>query len=868
MTISKLKLKYSSLFFIPFILMLGVFLCLGLTPFSKSSIHSGDFLSQYFPLYIGLHKMFWNGDFSGLFWSFEKSLGGAMPSVWGFNSLSPFTFLYVLFPISSFHVISYIIPLIRFGVMGLVFGYFIEKKYQAVSKRYWLAVGLCTSYALSGFIISQHYNPNFLDNLVYVPFIFLGIEDIFHGKKSIKLPVFLALSLITNFYTGYMMCLLIILYTMYIAFSEEQSWKEAFAKIMRVALFSLIGVGMAAFWLLPVFSALLESKASASSTFEWSFKAVNDLVSMSQKFIVGSFGEKEWGDPHALPQLFIGSLGLFGLFTFYACQEITLRKKIMASIVLVAMILSFHIQGLDQIWHMGQRPVGFYFRNSWIANSFLFVLASESLMKWKAEFNWTHVIVTSVGFGSILVASLMTSLKIVDASQKILAFVIWTIVLMIVFIPKINIRRRYQLLSGIVLFELALNAFIGLRRVPYFVSRDSIQEQMTLASKFDEKYGQTRHDFQRMEIHKGLSYANFPIAFGYNGGSHFTSSLEYSLIQKLGQLGLATSQSVANYSNRNVILDSLLGVSRMMMTGDEKSAFPDMRGLYLKEDTFEKYTVYKNPYVFSLGFLTNESKARNVRFNQNAPVSNLNQLLEVIGLNSTSALKEITIPKPIVKNLEQSGEKFTAINEEEETQIQWTIPMNPNKLYFVQIPVSQSGNINKSKAMLDGTNYSYEVRFHSNQLWPIGNGNLASSLNFSFEKGKVKEWNVQDVKFYELDIPTLANALEQTKKENSITIDSYSNSTVKAHVTVTDSNQGFATFTIPYHSGWSVLVDGKKQEVKKSLDLFMGVTLKRGEHEIVWAYDPPGLKIGSLISILSVCVLIFLLKYSQMDTSK
>ena len=29
-----------------------------------------------------------------------------MPSVWGFNSLSPFTFLYVLFPISSFHVIS------------------------------------------------------------------------------------------------------------------------------------------------------------------------------------------------------------------------------------------------------------------------------------------------------------------------------------------------------------------------------------------------------------------------------------------------------------------------------------------------------------------------------------------------------------------------------------------------------------------------------------------------------------------------------------------------------------------------------------------------------------------------------------------
>ena len=62
MKISKMKLKYSSLFFVPFMVMLGVFLCLGLTPFSKNSIHSGDFLAQYFPLYIGLHKLFWSGD--------------------------------------------------------------------------------------------------------------------------------------------------------------------------------------------------------------------------------------------------------------------------------------------------------------------------------------------------------------------------------------------------------------------------------------------------------------------------------------------------------------------------------------------------------------------------------------------------------------------------------------------------------------------------------------------------------------------------------------------------------------------------------------------------------------------------------------
>ena len=81
-------------------------------------------------------------------------------------------------------------------------------------------------------------------------------------------------------------------------------------------------VGLAAFWLLPVFSALLESKASAGSTFAWSWNSVNDLVAMPQKFILGSFGEKEWGDSKALPQLFIGGLGLFGVCTFFAKKRL------------------------------------------------------------------------------------------------------------------------------------------------------------------------------------------------------------------------------------------------------------------------------------------------------------------------------------------------------------------------------------------------------------------------------------------------------------------------------------------------------------------------------------------------------------------
>jgi hypothetical protein len=55
-------------------------------------------------------------------------------------------------------------------------------------------------------------------------------------------------------------------------------------------------------------------------------------------------------------------------------------------------------------------------------------------------------------------------------------------------------------------------------------------------------------------------------------------------------------------------------------------------------------------------------------------------------------------------------------------------------------------------------------------------------------------------------------------------------------------------------------VDGKKQEVKKALGFFMGVSLTEGEHEIVWSYTPPGLHLGMFISVSSLLLLIFLWK--------
>ena len=274
----------------------------------------------------------------------------------------------------------------------------------------------------------------------------------------------------------------------------------------------------------------------------------------------------------------------------------------------------------------------------------------------------------------------------------------------------------------------------------------------------------------------------------------------------------------------------------------------------------KQFAIYRNSYAFSLGYLTNENTATSIAFEKNQPVENVNQLLQVIGLSGPDALSEVSVQKPTTTNLTKEHEKYKLTNEGESAKIEWKFTLQPNKLYFVEIPDRQAGSVIRSKVMLNGISYPYENRFHENQLWLIGNGNLDQTIIFAIEDARAKEWDLRDFKFYTIDITTLANALTQYKKANDITIDAYSNAMVKAHVTVTNSEQSFATFTIPYHSGWSVTVDGKKQEVKKTLGFFMGISLTEGEHEIVWSYTPPGLHLGIFISMSSLLVLIYLWK--------
>ena len=79
--------------------------------------------------------------------------------------------------------------------------------------------------------------------------------------------------------------------------------------------------------------------------------------------------------------------------------------------------------------------------------------------------------------------------------------------------------------------------------------------------------------------------------------------------------------------------------------------------------------------------------------------------------------------------------------------------------------------------------------------------------------------------------------------------------------TLNDSN---ILVTIPYESGYKVVVDGKRVSYSSYRETLLDIPVSAGEHTIRITYYPPGLKIGIVMSIVSLMVFgLFVIKPSK-----
>ena len=70
---------------------------------------------------------------------------------------------------------------------------------------------------------------------------------------------------------------------------------------------------------------------------------------------------------------------------------------------------------------------------------------------------------------------------------------------------------------------------------------------------------------------------------------------------------------------------------------------------------------------------------------------------------------------------------------------------------------------------------------------------------------------------------------------------------------ITTPRAGVLTSSIPYSSGWHIMVNGHPAKTVRTNQAFLGVYLPRGPHRVIFTYQTPGLRTGAIITLVGLC---------------
>ena len=140
-----------------------------------------------------------------------------------------------------------------------------------------------------------------------------------------------------------------------------------------------------------------------------------------------------------------------------------------------------------------------------------------------------------------------------------------------------------------------------------------------------------------------------------------------------------------------------------------------------------------------------------------------------------------------------------------------------------------------------------------------------STLNIGYYDGKLPTsltFQPSKLGTYELKYRVVAEKLDNNYYREVKTLQRHRLENVKfkrnqVQGTIKTTRPGVLTSSIPYSTGWSVKVNGKKATTLRTNQAFLGVYLPAGTHHVTFSYELPGIKLGVLLSLIGLGWTIF-----------
>jgi len=814
----KENLVYFFGFLLPFLILGVIFIKNEIYPFGDNIYLRSDMYHQYAPFYKELYEKLVNGE--SLTFSWEIGMGVNFSAIYSYYLASPINLLLGLVPENSILLVMDALILIKTALAGFGCTYYLSKHFHTKS---FAAAGFALFYAMSSYMAAFSWNIMWLDCVVLLPFVILGLESLVKEKKFKLYTISLGIAIFSNYYIAIMICIFAVLYFLVLLAVYVKEEKHFYIdRILRFGIFSALAGGLGAAMILPEVYALGYTASGEFSFPEtWvNYFSVLDMLRRSLIEIPVAIFEAH--DPNVYC-----TVAVFLFIPVYCIShEINKKEKIGKIILIAFLLISFNTNIPNYIWH------GFHFPNSLPAReSFIYIFLMIT-MCFEAYINAEHM--TKRQLWGCFAGGVGVILLLEELYQEDLSFnnVYVTLVMLIFYMALVIMTYNkilYKEISTYLLLVIcAAETFINSTEESsykpttysaYLQDNQAIEEMVAKAAESD-------HDFYRIEK-LNRKTKNDAAWNGYKGVSVFSSMANAGFTEYLGRLGFEQSMNAYSYYGFTPFTSSLLSVKYVF--SETVLNDTDMYTLTDYNEAQNRY-LYRVNYCLPLGFMLPENFNKEFSLEGNNPFAIQNQFAELAAGEEEEELFTY-IPA-------STTDKTVTINVEQDSDVYVYVTTYVDSISFSAY--NQDTGFSSSDSF-SGLEHRRIVHFGEMPAGTVVTVNTSDS-----------DATTLQLYAYDFNSDVFDRVYEKLNSE-PMEVAEYGDNYVKASVNA--KSDGLLYTSIIYDRGWSVFVDGKKTEYTSIKDALMAVPVKAGVHTLEFRYYPQGKKAGTAITVFSAVAL-------------
>ena len=835
-------------FLFPFLTMILVFSFLQIYPVGDRTMLTVDLYHQYMPFIYELRHKILEG--RSLFYTWNTGLGTEYYAAFSNYAASPLNILCIFFPYKTLPVFVAFVTSLRAGLSSLFMGMFLsdgdEKRYDFVTVTFGCA------YALCGWFLSDFWNIMWCDAYLLLPLIALGLRKLMLERKYPLYVLSLGICIASNFYSGYFICLFIIMYSvvLFLTINERAAItvKSFFAAAGRFALGSAVAGMISAVTVLPTYLILQHSSATGDE-FPVDFSLTGNLFDFLGRLMVSANPNIRDGMANVACSVLV--VLLVPLF-FMAPPEtgIRLRHKIGYGFLMFFMYLSFTNRSLNFIWHGFHFPNQIPYRQSFIM---CFILVSAAFMVIRVLKSYTVNQIVGVAAGAGIFLVLYEKFGAGNEGYQQISLTLLFVIIQGAVLHSIKSAKRkstlfYEILITITfLAELFTAAIFTVSRVAehegfpgydyYAKNRDIIHTHAVAVE------GTEGHlPFERTELYPN-NICCIQSVYDLKGMSTFSSTARESFVKYMRNFGFHNN-GINGLRNAGMtrVTATLLGARNFALIEPTQTVPMIFEEEYSEGDV----TFYGNPDALPVGYMVSPDV---LWYEPEEGIHDIfyktNMLVRAMGLEEDVYLP-VMASCDFTNNLQSptlvsSNFNWDVMTPGSATSFRITISdatVGSDIYVYVYCPKGGSVTITQGEEQIR----NFEIRSYQTICLGTFNGEpLSLTVNYSDSSaGSVNCYS------YELNRPAYDRMVEMLSDEG-LDVTYYDDTSIEGTVTAKES--GVLFLTIPYAEGFKLTVDGEEARLVPVQDALCAVKLDAGTHTIKLKYEPAGFKIAVLITL-------------------